>query len=126
MFGNKKFKKSILTYGLIILFVFITSIVFFTLNSFVFAQGTENSSQQLSNESEQIVIKDIDIKKYPEINIEYYFCDTGKELKETYDLIEELESYLGKKIEKLKAALGSHKKPFDHFLSSESNRPCLV
>ncbi|MBU4293760.1 MAG: VWA domain-containing protein [Actinobacteria bacterium] len=69
MLGNNKFKKSKITYGLIIIFVFITGVVFFALNSFVFAQGTESSSQQLSQESEQIVIKDIDTKKYPEINI---------------------------------------------------------
>jgi len=69
MFVNNKFKKSKLIYRLIIIFVFITSVVFFALNSFVFAQGTESSSQQLSRESEQIVIKEIDTKKYPEINI---------------------------------------------------------
>lgn len=55
--------------------------------------------------------------KYPEINFEYYFCDTGKELKETYDLINELEAYLGKEIIKLSAAKNSHKNPFDHFVS---------
>ena len=69
MFGNNKFKKSKLQYRLIIIFIFIASVVFFALNSFVFAQGTESSFQQVSQESEQIVIKDIDIKKYPEINI---------------------------------------------------------
>ena len=25
--------------------------------------------------------------RYPEIEMEYYFCDTGKELDETYELI---------------------------------------
>jgi 3'-phosphoadenosine 5'-phosphosulfate sulfotransferase (PAPS reductase)/FAD synthetase len=55
--------------------------------------------------------------KYPEIEFEYYFCDTGKELEETYILINELEAYLGKDISKLRAAINSHKKPFDHFLS---------
>ena len=54
--------------------------------------------------------------KYPEMEFEYYFCDTGKELKETYILIDELEAYLGKKIIRLKAAKNSHKKPFDHFI----------
>jgi 3'-phosphoadenosine 5'-phosphosulfate sulfotransferase (PAPS reductase)/FAD synthetase len=54
--------------------------------------------------------------RYPEINMEYYFCDTGKELQETYDLISELETFLGKKIEPLKAAENSPKDPFDHFL----------
>ncbi|MCL5070664.1 MAG: VWA domain-containing protein [Actinobacteria bacterium] len=69
MFGNNKFKKSKLPCRLIIIFVFIAGIVFFTLNSFVFAQEPESDSQQLSQESEQILIKDIDTKKYPEINI---------------------------------------------------------
>ena len=35
-------------------------------------------------------------KKYPSIDFQYYFCDTGKELKETYQLIHNLESILGK------------------------------
>lgn len=42
--------------------------------------------------------------KYPSLDIEYYFCETGKELKETYNLITALESVLGKKIIRLKAA----------------------
>jgi len=55
--------------------------------------------------------------KYSELDIEYYFCDTGKELRETYDLINELEGYLGKNIKRIKAAERSHKEPFDHFLN---------
>lgn len=54
--------------------------------------------------------------KYPQLDIEYYFCDTGKELDETYHLIDNLETFLGKKIEKLNAAKGSPNDPFDHFL----------
>lgn len=53
--------------------------------------------------------------KYPSLDIEYYTCDTGKELDETYALIERLEGYLGKKIIKLKAAEQSSRDPFDHF-----------
>jgi len=53
--------------------------------------------------------------KYPRLDIEYYFCDTGKELNETYKLIDNLEVFLGKKITKLNAAPGSPKDPFDHF-----------
>jgi len=53
-------------------------------------------------------------KNYPEIDIEYYTCDTGKELAETYILIRNLEVYLGKEIIKLKAAGGSNIDPFDH------------
>jgi len=54
--------------------------------------------------------------RYPEIDMEYYFCDTGKELEETYSLIEELEVFLGKKVARLKAAENSPIDPFDHFL----------
>lgn len=55
--------------------------------------------------------------KYPSLNIDYYFCDTGKELDETYTLIDRMESYLGKKILRLKAAEFSHEEnPFDHFI----------
>lgn len=53
---------------------------------------------------------------YPKLDIEYYFTDTGKELDETYQLIENLEIYLGKKVERLDSAKGSHEDPFDHFL----------
>lgn len=53
--------------------------------------------------------------KYPHLEIEYYFCDTGKELKETYQLIKNLEIYLGEKIVHLKAIQGDHETPFDHF-----------
>jgi len=54
-------------------------------------------------------------KNYPDLDIEYYTCDTGKELSETYQLIDKLESYLGKKIALLKAADQSSQDPFDHF-----------
>lgn len=54
--------------------------------------------------------------KYPNLDIEYYTCDTGKELEETYQLITNLEIYLGKKIILLNGAEGSDEDPFDHFL----------
>lgn len=47
--------------------------------------------------------------KVPEM--EYFFCDTGKELKETYDYLEKLEARLGIQIIRLEAERG-----FDHFL----------
>ncbi|MBK8330505.1 MAG: phosphoadenosine phosphosulfate reductase family protein [Bacteroidetes bacterium] len=52
--------------------------------------------------------------KYPNLDIEYYTSDTGKELDETYQLIENLEIYLGKKITKINASVESN--PFDHFI----------
>jgi 3'-phosphoadenosine 5'-phosphosulfate sulfotransferase (PAPS reductase)/FAD synthetase len=48
--------------------------------------------------------------------VEYYTCDTGKELNETYELIKNLEVYLGQSIVKLEAAKDSPEDPFDHFL----------
>jgi len=59
--------------------------------------------------------------KYPKLDIEYYFCETDKELDETYKLIENLEIYLGKKILKLKAAADSPDDQFDHFLKLYGN-----
>lgn len=59
-------------------------------------------------------------QKYPSIDTEYYTCDTGKELKETYELIERLNSVLGKDIRLYKAidVLNSpENNPFDHFLA---------
>lgn len=54
---------------------------------------------------------------YPELDIEYYNTDTGCELKETIELIDKLESYLGH-IERLVAAKGSPAEtPFDHYLN---------
>ncbi len=55
-------------------------------------------------------------KLYPSLEIEYYTCDTGKELDDTYKLIDNLEGYLGKKIKKLRAVKDSPEDPFDHFL----------
>lgn len=54
--------------------------------------------------------------KYPSIDLEFYTCDTGKELEETYQLIKNLEVYLGIKIELLQGAEKSSEDPFDHFL----------
>lgn len=54
--------------------------------------------------------------KYPSLNIEFYSCDTGKELDETYQLIKNLEVYLGIQVKLLQAAENSSEAPFDHFL----------
>jgi len=55
--------------------------------------------------------------KYPALDVTYYFTDTGKELDETYQLIERLNGYLGKKIVELKAedAEKADQDPFDYF-----------
>lgn len=46
----------------------------------------------------------------PDLDIEYFFCDTGAELPETYEYLTRLETVLGKPIERLNAARG-----FDHW-----------
>ncbi len=45
-------------------------------------------------------------------DIEYFFCDTHKELPETYEFLHKLEARLGKKIKYLEAKRG-----FDHWLA---------
>lgn len=54
--------------------------------------------------------------KYPTLDLEFYSCDTGKELDETYQLVKNLEVYLGIKINLLRARENSSEEPFDHFL----------
>ncbi len=59
-------------------------------------------------------------KKFPSLNIDYYTCDTGRELKETYDLIDRLNSVLGKEIELYNSAdmeNSPEEYAFDHFLT---------
>ena len=48
--------------------------------------------------------------------MEYFFCDTGKELKETYEYIDKLEVYLGKPIKRLLP-----ERDFDHWLQIFGN-----
>lgn len=57
-----------------------------------------------------IYIKD----QYPEIHkkVEYFFTDTGAELKEIYDFLDKLEAHLGKEIIRLSSG-----KDFDHWLT---------
>lgn len=56
-------------------------------------------------------------ERHPELDPIYYFCDTGKELDETYQLIENLEIYLGKKVTHLKSddADKANENPFDYY-----------
>jgi 3'-phosphoadenosine 5'-phosphosulfate sulfotransferase (PAPS reductase)/FAD synthetase len=58
--------------------------------------------------------------KYPSLDMEFYTCDTGKELDETYQLIKNIEIFLGIKINLLQAAQNSSEAPFDHFLKMYS------
>jgi len=50
----------------------------------------------------------------PEVRFEYVFCDTHKELPETYEYLARIEAYLGQPIERL--ASGKGERGFDHYL----------
>lgn len=53
-------------------------------------------------------------EKYPGLDIEYFFTDTGKELPEVYEYLIKLEGYLGKRINYLYQDEG---RDFDHYLN---------
>ena len=57
-------------------------------------------------------------RKYPKIEMEYVFCDTGSELDETLSYLNLVEAYLGKKIIRLPRDLpnGGKYGTFDHWL----------
>ncbi len=54
-------------------------------------------------------------EKHPEIDVEYVFCDTHKELEETYDYLTKIEGVLEKPITRLSSGLGE--RGFDHHLN---------
>lgn len=58
--------------------------------------------------------------KYPSFDFAYYFTDTGKELEETYQLIDNLESYLGVEVNRLtdEKIENTNETPFDFFYKS--------
>lgn len=53
---------------------------------------------------------------HPEIDIEYFFTDTGKELPEVYSFLSKLEGYLGKPITRL-----NPERDFDYWLMQHNN-----
>jgi len=50
-------------------------------------------------------------QQQPDLEMEYFFCDTHKELPETYEYLDRIEARLGIKITRLEASRG-----FDHWL----------
>jgi len=67
-------------------------------------------------------------QKYPELDIEYFFTDTGEELPEVYEFLTRLEGSLGKPITRL----NPHRdfrfwlREFNHFLPSAQTRWCTI
>lgn len=62
----------------------------------------------------------------PDLDIEYFFTDTGKELRETYSFLTKLEGFLGKPIIRLNPTRGFDfwLKEYNHFLPSAQTRWC--
>lgn len=56
---------------------------------------------------------------HPEVELEYVFCDTHKELPETYEYLARIEAYLCKPITRLSSGLGE--RGFDHWLKVYGN-----
>ena len=58
--------------------------------------------------------------------IEYFFCDTGAELREVYEYLDRLEDYLEKPIERLSSGrdFDHHLKRFNNFLPAPHARWC--
>lgn len=62
----------------------------------------------------------------PELNLEYFFTDTGKELPEVYSYLGELEGFLGKKIKRLNPGrdFDFWLREYNNFLPSPRTRWC--
>jgi hypothetical protein len=67
-------------------------------------------------------------QKYPELDIDYFFTDTGEELPEVYEFLTRLEGHLGQPITRL----NPHRdfrfwlREFNHFLPSAQTRWCTI
>lgn len=65
-------------------------------------------------------------QNYPELDIEYFFTDTGKELPEVYEFLGRLEGFLGKPIVRLnpRRDFDFWLREYKHFLPSAQTRWC--
>lgn len=63
---------------------------------------------------------------YPELDIDYFFTDTGEELPEVYEFLGRLEGYLGKPIARLNPRRDFQfwLREYNHFLPSAQTRWC--
>lgn len=64
--------------------------------------------------------------KHPDLNIDYFFTDTGEELPEVYEFLGRLEGYLGKPIARLNPRRDFRfwLREYNHFLPSPQTRWC--
>ena len=67
-------------------------------------------------------------QRHPELNIEYFFTDTGYELKETYDFLNKLKTRLDKPIHYInpRNSFDYYLKKYNNFLPSATARWCTI
>ncbi|CCF18086.1 Phosphoadenosine phosphosulfate reductase [Pseudorhizobium banfieldiae] len=65
-------------------------------------------------------------QNHPELHLEYFFTDTGKELTEVYTFLDKLEGFLGKPIQRLNPDrdFDFWLQEYNHFLPSAKTRWC--
>mgnify|MGYP001403444838 CR=1 FL=1 len=65
---------------------------------------------------------------YPDINVEYYFTDTGYGLQETYDYLDKLKTRLDKPIKYIQPtnSFDYYMKKYNNFLPSQNARWCTI
>lgn len=65
-------------------------------------------------------------QRYPELDVDYFFTDTGKELPEVYEFLGRLEGFLGKPIARLnpRRDFDFWLREYNHFLPSPQTRWC--
>ena len=66
--------------------------------------------------------------RYPDLDIEYFFTDTGYELKETYDFLNKLKTRLDKPIHYIhpRNSFDYYLKKYNNFLPSQTARWCTI
>ena len=64
-------------------------------------------------------------EKEPELDVEYFFTDTGKELPEVYEFLDKIQASYGIKVHYLKPETGnSNDSPFDYYHKIDQSRLC--
>ena len=65
-------------------------------------------------------------QRYPELDMEYFFTDTGEELPEVYEFISRLEGYLGKEVNRINSdkEFSYWMKKYNNYLPSAQQRWC--
>lgn len=65
-------------------------------------------------------------ERYPEVEVEYFFTDTGKELPEVYEFLGKLEGFLGRRIHQLnpQRTFDFWLREYNNFLPSARTRWC--